>query len=603
MKQPHITTIRNKFIGFFLISSFFPFLILGGLSLFNYQKTINSNALAYTKQLMELSASKLDDFFYKWNQYYYSIYTANFPKLLPVLGEHTLEGVRAKLSLDQSVLQLQNFYNLPSDLYVTIAESSGSVVYQNSSALINSYSYQELDWFTTFIQSNDSSTLSPPEILPYHTPISESTSYVTYAKKIRSPYSSEDYFIFLLDFPASELDDLLSPLIKGEGSSLFLLQGERILYTCENGSLLAETLQPILKSQSQNASSVQKQLQGKTYLIHFYPLSSTSLTVLSANPLSSIIAEVPNLTLFTLILFFISVALSILLACYFSERLMKPIRTLKTTTFQVIEGNLNVQIPPLSNDEIGELGLCINQMLHHIRTLIQEKYEYTLREKELQLKTLQSQINPHFLYNTLETISSIAENEGVDEISEIAVNMADLYRYSIRSSDTLVPLSEEVNHVRSYLDIMKVRYGERLDTHFHIDENILTAPIMRLTLQPIVENAIQHGLEHVRGGGILSLSIQKKGSVVLIQITDNGAGIPKDILDQLNKSLGSDALLDMTPHTKHLGIRNVYCRLKLKFGDQADFQIESTPLHGTTVRIMIPYPSSCEKEIILPEEY
>ena len=598
-----MTSIRNKFIGFFLISSFIPFLILGGLSLFNYQKTINSNALSYTKQLMELSASKLDDFFYKWNQYYYSLYTANFPNILPVLGEHTLEGVRAKLSLDQSVSQLQNFYNLPSDLYVTIAEESGAIVYQNNSALINSYSYQELDWFTAFIQSNDISTLSPPEVLPYHTPSPESPFYVTYAQKIRSPYASENDFIFLLDFPSAQLDDLLSSLVKGDGSNIFLLQGDRILYTCGDEILSAKALQPILESQSSNVSSMQEQIYGEEYLIHFYPLSSTSLTVLSANPLSSIIADVPDLTLFTLILFLISVSLSVLLACYFSERLMKPIRTLKITTFQVIQGDLNVHIPPLSNDEIGELGVCISQMLHHIRTLIQEKYEYTLREKELQLKTLQSQINPHFLYNTLETISSIAENEGVDEISEISVNMADLYRYSIRSSDTLVPLSEEVNHVRSYLEIMKIRHGERLDTHFRIDESTLTAPIMKLTLQPIVENAIHHGLEHVRGGGLLSLSVQRQGNSVLIMIKDNGAGIPPKILEQLNKNLRSDTPLDMTPHTKHLGIRNVYCRLKLKFGDEADLRIESTPGSGTTVRIIIPQTlSPGEKGIALPAE-
>lgn len=576
----------------FLIASFIPFLLLSGLSWYNYQKNINDNTLSYVKQLMSTSAAKSDDFFHKLTRYYYSVYSAGLPSHMPKLGTKSMDEVKAKLSLNQVLAELQIFYNLPPELYISIVSESGELLYQNNNVYDMDYSFSASEYFRQFIHSDRTTAVFPSQASPDSRSGSDTGAiYLSYALKIKTDNVTSQESVFLIDFNASQIDTILNPLMLGEDSCLFLTYGNQVIYSIHNEKFDFGGIRQFLNAQTQQPLFFQQHIENQECLIGTYPLSSTEMSILSVNTLSSVYKDAPDLISFTLILSLLSMLLSLLLACYFSYRLTKPIQVLKRVTNQVSGGNLNVQVPPLTNDEIGELGICVNQMLDHIQTLIQEKYEYQLREKEFQIKTLQSQIHPHFLYNTLETISAIADNEGVDTISAIALNLADLYRYSINSSDKLVPLSEELKNVQNYLNIMKIRYTDRLETHFQVDERVLNTPIMKLTLQPIIENAIYHGLENIRTKGLLSIAIEQEGSAVKIVISDNGAGMSHQQLNALKSQLNADSLDDAFSRTRHIGLGNVYYRLKLRFGDSCRMEIDSMPGRGTSVLILLPLPN------------
>lgn len=584
-----INSIRNKFVLFFLIASFIPFTLLSSVSWYNYQKNIKENTLSYVKQLMVTSASGLNDFFYKLDNYYYSAYSAQLPYFLETLGTNSLEEVKSEIALNKLLTELQIFYNLPADLNITIVSETGDLLYQKNLVRAESDSLGASEHFTKFINSSQSTAVLPASSLAFDATISgEGQTYISYMKKIKTTSFADNHFIFLIDFNSRELDTLIDPLILGVESELYLTCGNEIVYSENISGNLLSNMQKVLSHESSEPVFVQKYIQQQDYLLCKYPLHSTQLTLLSANALPSVFKDTPNLAGFSLILALISMLLSFLLARYFSIKLTNPIRILKEKTYEVTNGNLQTNIPHLGNDEIGELGICINKMLLHIRTLIQEKYEFELREKEFQIQTLQAQIHPHFLYNTLETISCIAENEGIDNISTIAMNLADLYRYSINASNKLVPLSEELKNVQNYLSIMKIRYTDRLKTSYHIDEKVLDTAIMKLTLQPIIENAIYHGLENIRTDGILSISVTREGEKVKILVADNGAGMTEQQLNDLRLQLQNDRFSTTAQRTEHIGMGNVYHRLKLRFGEQCLMKIDSVLGQGTSVVILLP---------------
>lgn len=582
--------IRTKLQAFFLVSCLVPFIILGCVSWYNYQKTINENVLLYKQQVMSLTADKLENFLNKLDQFYYAVYSKNLNKNLATLEEHSIEGVKSNLALADTISQLWSYYGLAHTIsYISILSSDGNIVYQNDLALTSDYSFHNAAWFASFTASKEQSCLTSPSRLPYHdTRFTQSTdTYMGYARKITGYHTTKQQYIFYVEFNSAQIQTILSPLIGGESGNLFLFSSTSPIYTLNGEQFSAEQIQSLYTSCNSNGDSHTAKVNGGIYLVNRYPLNGSSLSILCTNSLSEIMEGIPDLKEFMLLLIVLSILFTILLARFFSHKLVKPIEDLKAVTYEVMNGNLDVIIPPLPKDETGQLGTCIDQMLQHIRQLILEKYQYSLREKEMQIHTLQSQINPHFLYNTLETISSIAENEGVEQVSDIALSLADLYRYTISSSDNLVPIADELNHIHNYLDIMHVRYGERIQPHFYIDRKVESCHIMKLTLQPLVENAIYHGLEEKCSQGHLIVRVSADESYVQISVEDDGVGMDKEQLNVLRQKLSSENL-DLYKTSSHIGIVNVYQRLRLRFGTDCAMLLESQKGTGTKVIVQVP---------------
>lgn len=585
------TSLRNRIIAFFLVSSFFPFMILGGASYYNYQTTINDSTLAYTQQVMSLTSDKLEDFTNKLDQFYFALYSKNLPTLLSNMKLSSSVGVKSRLTLRETLIQLQGFYGLSHTVpYFTIVSDNGEIFYQNDRALSSNYQFTAESWFLDFIHSPSQTSMSGARLLPYHDTryIGEEKQYISYARKIVDYNHTDNNYIFIMDFEADIITSLLSPLIIGQASNLYIMNEENIVYTFNPEQFSPEEVLELSGYCYLNDNYFQTHIGHVPYLIATYPIVNTTLSILCINSIPEIIGSTPDLKSFTLLLMAASMLLTITLAYMLSKKLVKPIQDLKNVTYEVMKGNLNVQVPPLPHDEIGDLGLCIEKMLADINLLIRKKYEYTLREKELQLQTLQAQINPHFLYNTLETISSIAENDGLDQVSDIALSMASLYRYSISSSNRLVPIRDEVEYIRNYLDILKVRYGDRILIHFDLDEESMDYSIMKLTLQPLIENAIYHGLENKRGIGNLTISIHKMDEYILIEIIDDGIGIESQRLKQLQTKLLACNQDTPEKDNSHIGIHNVYKRLVLHFGSSCKMKIESTLSKNTSVSILLP---------------
>lgn len=249
-------------------------------------------------------------------------------------------------------------------------------------------------------------------------------------------------------------------------------------------------------------------------------------------------------------------------------------------------GDLSVSEEIGGSDEIAVLDQQFNRMLGKLDQLIKTSYVQKLENKEAQLKNLQLQINPHFLYNTLETISSIAAVKQVFVVCDICGKLGEIFRYSLgKDYGEMVPLEQEMKHIKNYMFIQEIRHGNRLQVFYNIDVDAAHVYIPRFILQPIVENAISHGLGNLTSVGTLEISAFEKNDRLYIQIEDDGEGMDQEKVAEIVRFINTEKPVE---GKKNIGIRNVNQRIKLACGEQYGIIIESTPHQGSRFTIQLP---------------
>jgi len=285
----------------------------------------------------------------------------------------------------------------------------------------------------------------------------------------------------------------------------------------------------------------------------------------------------------------------LLLATYwFSLSITRPIHQLTKAANALSQGRFDQQIEVKSNDEISFLAQTFDEMRININDLIVEiqqkaQLEHELQQsklllKESQFRSLQNQINPHFLFNTLNTLSKKAYLDGAEETSNLIVSVAGLLRYNLKRIDRSVTLFEEVVVLNQYMEIQKARFTDRLQYKFDIDESCLNVKIPGLTLQPIIENAVIHAIEPEQDGGTIWFRISKDGPLVIIEIEDSGQGMSREKMEQLLKG----HIIPIEGHSTGIGFQNVVKRLHLFYGMEDLVTIDSKEGRGTKVVIQIP---------------
>lgn len=294
--------------------------------------------------------------------------------------------------------------------------------------------------------------------------------------------------------------------------------------------------------------------------------------------------------IFIIFLFVTTIVLAIFFAFWFANGITNPLHKLSRAAQEVSEGDLlGEPVEVHSNDELKLLGTAFNQMRSNIHELVKEiedQSELDQLLKEMELKHLQNQINPHFLFNTLNTISKMAYLEDAHSTQGLIVSVSTLLRHSLGELDKHVTLKDEVGVVEDYFRIQKTRFSERIQFVTEIDEACLSFEIPRLTLQPLVENAFIHGIEQRESGGTISLQIYQTAEHMMIEVSDDGEGIEKEKIEALmSLSLERD---DHVGHSTGIGLTNVIRRLQLFYQTSDVIEIESEKGAWTTIRLILP---------------
>jgi len=357
--------------------------------------------------------------------------------------------------------------------------------------------------------------------------------------------------------------------------------------------LPGQTFQPVNLSNklADSRGAFVDRSEDKPNFVVYTTSEATGWKVVGLVPLQEIMEEANEIRQLIIVSVSLSILFTITLYFFITRRLTYPVQVLKNKMRQAASGYLEAKVKPNGQDEIADLGYSFNIMLDKIKMLLEQSIKEQEHIQKAELRTLQAQINPHFLYNTLDSIVWTAEAGKNKDVIQLVQALSRFFRISLNKGRDWITIEEELDHVRSYLVIQQMRYRDILHYEIHVEPDLSSLPILKMLLQPIVENALYHGVKNKRGKGLIEIigKIDSAGHMCL-QVIDNGIGMNHSKLEQLRDQLKKQLMPDETGDevSGGFGLHNVHERIRLYYGEHYGVQVDSTDQIGTTITIRIP---------------
>jgi two-component system sensor histidine kinase YesM len=403
---------------------------------------------------------------------------------------------------------------------------------------------------------------------------------VSLSREIRSADNSKGLGVLLVDLNFSVINDILSRIELGKHGYVFIVDDEgKIVYHPQQqliySRLKSEMIDRVLNIRSGTFISNEAGLSR----IYSVQDSGFGWKIVGVSYADELVSNRQRMQQSFIILGVCSLVAALFLSFILSRNLSRPIHRLHERMKEVEKGNFDIQVPVDQTKEIGRLARTFNLMVVQIKELMGQVVKEQEIKRKSELEALQAQINPHFLYNTLDSIIWMAEGKKSEEVVLMTSALARLFRSSISKGKELVSIRTEIEHITNYLTIQKMRYRDKIDFHIDIDPGILGYLTLKVLLQPLVENAIYHGIKNKYGTGVIRITGEKSGERIVLRVSDNGVGMdPESVKHLLSKSDGPQ-------EGKGVGMINVHERISLYFGKAYGLTIESEPDVGTTVTV------------------
>jgi two-component system sensor histidine kinase YesM len=398
---------------------------------------------------------------------------------------------------------------------------------------------------------------------------------------------------------SSKLSENIGNMSKSDENVIYLVDRDKTIYSSNDDSIVGKKINTVIQGFRENTASFESKIGAKECFVYLQNFNKYNGIIVSTVSKESLLNKINKVRILDVILFFIGILILIIPFSIVLKNIVNPLKKLSSFMSEVKEGNIknlknrislrgHEEVITLSNDFNGMLDE-IDSLTHRLLTTSSQLYGAEISKKQTELAFLQSQINPHFLYNTLESIKGIALYRGVPEIRDIAQALADIFRYSIKGGDT-VPLKDEIKILKSYIQINQIRFVERFVVEYCIAAEVEDMEIPKMILQPLAENAIYHGVELKDGiGHLFVCCTYNQNGYIDILFKDDGLGIEEARLQKIrNELLKTPEDVNNTSTYESLGLRNVNNRIKLKYGSDFEMTITSEPGIGTEVKLKIP---------------
>ena len=320
---------------------------------------------------------------------------------------------------------------------------------------------------------------------------------------------------------------------------------------------------------------------------------STGWTTVGVIPLRYINKDLAGIQYLTVIIIVLTIIIGVTVSVIIAQSLILPLENTVNALEKFSRGDFAVRLKENRCDEIGKLNRIFNKAIKEINELMQKVTQSEILNKEMEFKTLQSQMNPHFLYNTLDTINWLAFKEKQTEICNLVAAISSLIRASISNKKSIITIEHELDYVKNYIYIQHIRYKDRFDTIYDIDESLLKQAVPKLIIQPIVENAIIHGIENSKNKNLLYISVKHENECIVIIVKDTGIGMTDEKVSELLKEPLNTEGDEQKAHT-NLGLYAVHKRIQLMYGDLYGLTVHSQAGEGTTVTLHIPFTKKQE---------
>lgn len=595
MIKQKVLTINAKLVCIILFFLCVPLLAFGTLWYTSSTESIEKNAIGYSEQLVRQINEQLDSYFEDLQRVTYPLLLhpqiQTFMKLDPN-DQYERFAISKKISdeLFPTIL-----FGRP-DIYGVSIVTKGGTVASSYNAIAAQASYDLYKDALTGEQNYKITGLS----------VIDTTTVLTITRRFVDTLSYQSAGLLVLHLKMNEIIKICEKIKLGQSGFVWIMdQDGKVVYHPDKekwGKAVNE--QNIRLTQEEPSGNSVVTINGTKKLILTERSSLTKWTLISEVPLNELNGDLVRWRNVTVWVGLLLVSLALFLVGGFSVYLTQSLSHLRRLMRRAEEGDLNVRAPEKRNDEIGGLNRSFNRMVGEIRRLIdeiqhsrQKEIEMELRQRESALLVMQSQINPHFLYNTLEIMNSYAIIEGVKPISRMATSLADIFRYSIGHPQQTVTLKDELRYISTYLEIQQERFKTlRVELKFH-DEDHLNVLALRLMIQPLVENAFKHGYERHRiKPTYIGLTGERSEDGYLLRIIDQGKGMDNMLRNEYNQAFNNndvnfrrDSAVITDGSSESIGLWNVHQRIRLSFGSPFGLYIAKSDETGTVVELMLKY--------------
>ncbi len=586
-------SIRNKIVFFFCILLIIPTIIIGTVT-YNYiVALIQKKAIDYTNEIQYLIIEKTDSYLAQLDSFLLNIAyeTESIRKIGNTqinMNEFDAGDKNRQLQYMKEADEVHNslFAKIQKNKYISsislYTEKRNILAYKTVYNVNNSYSPGEDEWFEKAKATKRGMILSRAH---FDKQLIESDNrIITLARKIYNPQDYSEIGIMALNINLDVMNDLCRDILKNEGVKVYITDSDGFINYCNDSSMIMRNVDDrIFANMASPKGNFIFTENGRKMFATYNTSDYTGWKIMFTIPYSNLIMEGNIVGLVILVVVLFLCIFLIFQIVYFSNRIARPIKNLELGMSTAIQNNFSNKIEVASNDEVGKLGSNFNIMLTKINELIADVYTEQRLKKEAEINALQAQINPHFLYNTLNTIRLMAVIQKADKIAQLISSLVNLLQFTAKKAGEFITIRDEIAALKEYVEIQKARYYNKFKVTYEIDEEVQDYKTLKFTLQPIVENAIFHGLEPKGGRGVIHVKISKEKEEIVFMIKDDGVGMDEETQKCLLTVESNDKF-----RFNKIGISNVHQRIRLYFGDGYGLDIRSTAGEGTEVRIVLP---------------
>lgn len=592
-KNKRYISIFTKSVIAFLGLGFLPFMII---SLTVFKKNIESVTEAAINNAYQVTKGINDDIEVLLNEvsgyskYLYEYEADDYGYFYEIMTNETISGILKENLVEDALKKILYRNDYISHVYFIDLDGN---VYSSTRAPEKIVNQKRMnDWSNiNYIPQKNAVTVIPTHVADYY--FNSPKENITFTRNIMNTRTIQSANQVILGTLYIDVSTECFQTIIGEAG---LAGNEHILISDWNRDALIysnynadEALENYWKMKKQFSSSDHKFClkADQMYYIGFN-MNGTDWSVVEKLPFSNLERTYHSIIRSTVYLVLLSIALLAILYYFNSETTAKPIRILKDAMDEIKAGNLDTRASIKTNDELGVLADGLNNMTEQLQKHIEKVYISEIRQKEAQIKALTTQIQPHYLYNTLDAIRMSAITNDDHETASMLESLSAQMRYLIGDARSVVTLKEELDSIRNYFIIVQIRYENSVQLEINADNDTLRCRIPRLTLQPIIENSVKYGISP-KGKGTIAVYTEKKQEYLEITVLDDGVGMDWDTLNCVNGVMRGLVTQEESEEKKFsIGLKNIEDRIRLQFGEEYGIDLDSTPGLGTIVRVRLP---------------
>lgn len=578
MKNKKSYRLQSKLMTYFFSLIMIIVTMLDIFFIYKMSETVEKDTHVYAYEIVKQLGRNIESYINHMQEVMWMISSQDTSLINQLKEPLNQKSVRKSYFLEE----MRNRGSSNGVVSINIFGENGLVLTDSASNAIKDYiDVKQMEWYTKAVEAKGRPVISASHTQNY---LKNEGKWV-FSLSAAIMEENKILGIVLIDMSYKNLTDMCNDIQLGEKGYVYIVgQGQEMIYHPKQQLIYSGILQEDLaRVMQQEEGSFTEVLEDKR-LVTVHSLKEVGWRVVGVSYIGELLVSKKEIIIPLIILTLLALVVAFLISKRIASQTAKPIRELTEHMQEIELGKLGVEIDTQSDtEEIQCLTASFKEMVYKIEGLIEQVEDNQKKLRKSELKVLQSQINPHFLYNSLDTIIWLGEREECEKVVQMTAALARYFRLSLSKGKEVITIYEEVEHVKHYLQIQKIRYASKLAYTIEVSPDIFDEMIVKIVLQPLVENALYHGIKDLEEGGYIRVLGFREGNNIILEVYDNGKGMSREQIKNILKAPSSTSI------TKGgVAIKNVHERIQVYFGQEYGLSYESEYGKWTKVRITIP---------------